>query len=205
MRHQRNSRRFGLKPAHRIAMFKNMVTSLFISERILTTVERAKELRRLAERLITLGKRGDLAARRLAASRLNVTGRKVGGRMLYEERALRKLFDALGPRFEKRSGGYTRIIRTGYRRGDGAAMAFLELLPEEKKTAPKKGAKKGKGAQKRSSTAKSGDAKKKAAPKKAASKKTAATKATPAKAASRKTASKKAGGKKAPKAKKSEE
>ncbi len=196
MRHQRKSRRFGLKPAHRVAMFKNMVTSLFLSERILITLERAKELRRLAEKLITLGKRGDLAARRLAARRLCVTGHKVGGRMVYEETALRKLFDALGPRFEKRPGGYTRIIRTGHRRGDGATMAFLEILPEEKKA----GGKKGKGAQKRSSSGKSGDAKKKAAPKKAAPKK-----ATPKKAAPKKAASKKTGGKKAPRAKKSEE
>ncbi|HUU02590.1 MAG TPA: 50S ribosomal protein L17 [Myxococcota bacterium] len=201
MRHQRNSRRFGLKPAHRLAMFKNMVTSLFLSERILITLERAKELRRLAEKLITLGKRGDLAARRLAARRLCVTGRKVGGRMVYEETALRKLFDALGPRFEKRPGGYTRIIRTGQRRGDGAAMAFLEILPEEKKA----GGKKVKGGQKRSSADKSGDAKKKAAPKKAASKKAAPKKAAPRKAAPKKTAAKKTGGKKAPRAKKSEE
>ena len=203
------SRRFGRKPAHRLAMFKNMVTSLFISERILTTLERAKELRRMAERLITLGKRGDLSARRLAARRLHTTGRKVAGRMVHEETALRKLFDTLGPRFEKRPGGYTRIIRTGFRRGDGAAMAFLEILPEEKKTSTKKSG--GKGAaktgkpRKRSTAAKAGDAKKKAAPAKSGAKKGAAKKST-AKSAAKKSASKKSTtGKKTSRAKKSED
>jgi large subunit ribosomal protein L17 len=143
MRHQRKSRRFGRHTAHRLAMFRNMVTSLFLHERILTTLEKAKELRRVAEKLITLGKRGDIAARRTASKKLRTTGSKEGKKMLQEETALRKLFDVLGPRFEKRPGGYTRIIQTGRRLGDNAAMAFLEVLPEDKKAGPKKkGAKK---------------------------------------------------------------
>jgi large subunit ribosomal protein L17 len=145
MRHQRNSRRFGRSVPHRKAMFGNMVTSLFLHERILTTLERAKELRRVAERLITLGKRGDLHARRLAASRLRTTGVKVERRKQNQQEALTKLFETLGPRYRDRPGGYTRIIRTGNRLGDNARMAFIELLPEEKSPARrggKKGAKK---------------------------------------------------------------
>ena len=93
MRHQRKSRRFGRHTAHRLAMFRNMVTSLFLHERVLTTLEKAKELRRVAEKLITLGKRGDIAARRTASKKLRTTGHKEGKRMLQEETALRKLFD----------------------------------------------------------------------------------------------------------------
>jgi len=149
MRHRRKSRRFGRSSAHRQAMFGNLVTSLFIHERLLTTIDKAKELRRVAERLITLGKRGDLSARRLAARRLRVSGRKEGKVVVHEEAALKKLFETLGPRYESRPGGYTRIVRTGNRLGDNAPMAFVELLPEErkppggkKKKATKKGAKK---------------------------------------------------------------
>jgi large subunit ribosomal protein L17 len=136
MRHQKKSRRFGRSPAHRKAMFRNMVTSLFIHERVLTTVEKAKELRRVAERLITLGKRGDLSARRLAASKLQLTGQKEGQEQWQEETALRKLFDTLAPRYKERMGGYTRIIKTGNRVGDCAQMAYIELIPEEKKAPP---------------------------------------------------------------------
>ena len=143
MRHLRKSRRFGRSPAHRKAMFRNMVTSLFMHERILTTVTRAKELRRVAEKLVTLGKRGDLAARRLAARTLHTQGSREGRRIVHEDAALRKLFDTLGPRFQDRPGGYTRIVRTGNRQGDNAPMAFLELLPEERKaSSAKKGGKK---------------------------------------------------------------
>jgi large subunit ribosomal protein L17 len=118
-------------------MFNNMVTSLFLHERILTTLERAKELRRIAEKLVTLGKRGDLAARRLAARSLKVQGHREGKRIVVEETALKKLFEIIAPRYKSRQGGYTRIIRTGTRHGDGATMAFIEMLPEEKKAQPK--------------------------------------------------------------------
>jgi large subunit ribosomal protein L17 len=174
MRHLKKSRRFGRSPHHRRAMFNNMVTSLFLHERILTTLQRAKELRRLAEKLVTLGKRGDLAARRLAARRLQTQGRKEGRQRISEETALRKLFDTIAPRFADRPGGYTRIIRTGRRLGDNAPMAFIELLPEERKAAPK--GKKGKKPAAKKTTqppAKAKPAKKKAPVKKAAPKKPA--------------------------------
>lgn len=141
MRHLGKSRRFKRKPAHRKAMFVNLATSLFVHERILTTVERAKELRRVAEKLITLGKRGDLAARRLAASRLKNESHRVGQRVVFQDVALKKLFDTIAPRFKDRPGGYTRIIRTGQRLGDNAAMALIELLPDEKAKATEAGKK----------------------------------------------------------------
>ncbi len=142
MRHQRKSRRFGRTTAHRKAMFNNMVTSLFIHDRILTTLEKAKELRRIAERLITLGKKGDLHSRRLAARRLRTTGEFVDNRKVQRELALEKLFDTIAPRFKDRQGGYTRIIKTGHRMGDNAKMAFIEILPEEKKPSRKSSRKK---------------------------------------------------------------
>lgn len=112
-------------------MLKNLMNSLVRSERIETTVARAKELRRLADRLITLGKRETLHARRLVFS------------MLGDKKNTEKLFGGLAGRFSERAGGYTRIIRTGYRAGDGAELAYLEYLPvEEKKAGAKKGKKK---------------------------------------------------------------
>lgn len=173
MRHLRKSSRFGRKPSHRKSMFRNMVTSLFVHERILTTLDRAKELRRVAEKLITIGKRGDLAARRLAARTLRTTGEKDGKRLVQKNVALQKLFDTLAPRYTDRPGGYTRIVRTGRRPGDNAPMAFLELLPEERKAAApakkgkKKPAKKAEGATKKPTP------KAKGAAKDAAAKKTA--------------------------------
>ena len=98
MKHLKKNRRFGRSPAHRKAMFNNMVTSLFLHERILTTLEKAKELRRLAEKLVTLGKRGDLASRRLAARRIKSEGHKEGKKIVREEIALKKLFDDYAPR-----------------------------------------------------------------------------------------------------------
>ena len=95
---------------------RNMATSLFRHERIETTTAKAKELRPFAERLITLGKRGDLHARRLA------------GRLIADRRILGKLFDDIGPRFAERPGGYTRILKLGTRRGDAAEMALIELV-----------------------------------------------------------------------------
>jgi large subunit ribosomal protein L17 len=175
MRHLKKSRRFGRSPHHRKAMFNNMVTSLFLHERLLTTLEKAKELRRLAEKLITLGKRGTLAARRTAAKRLQTTGRKEGKQFFNEEKALRNLFETIAPRFADRPGGYTRIIRTGRRLGDNAAMAFIELLPEERKTPSKGKGKKGKkgGAKKPAKKAAKAKPAKKAAAKKESPKKPA--------------------------------
>jgi large subunit ribosomal protein L17 len=142
MRHHAKSRRFGRHTSHRLSMFANMATSLFVHERIFTTLEKAKELRRVAERLITLGKRGSLAARRLAASRLRPESKLEGKTLVYTEAALKKLFETIAPRFKDRPGGYTRIVKIGHRQGDNAKMAFIELIPAE---APKTEGKKAPG------------------------------------------------------------
>jgi len=115
-------------------MFRNMVTSLFDKERIRTTLNRAKEVRPIAERMITLGKRETLHARRQALA------------FVKDPAVVSKLFETLAPRFSNRQGGYTRIIRLGFRDGDGAQMAYLELIGSEFKPAKKeegKGSKKG--------------------------------------------------------------
>ncbi|MDT8369024.1 MAG: 50S ribosomal protein L17 [Longimicrobiales bacterium] len=116
MRHRKNGRKLNRTPSHRSAMLRNMATSLFLHERIETTTAKAKELRPYAERLITLAKRGDLHARRLATARMR--DREVVG----------KLFDEIGPRFEARPGGYTRILKIGTRKGDAAEMSLIELV-----------------------------------------------------------------------------
>ncbi len=116
MRHKRKGRKLGRTSAHRKAMLSNMVTSLFEHERIKTTEPKSKELRRTAEKLITLAKRGDLHARRLAARRV------------HNKKILKKLFDDIGPRYVDRNGGYTRITKLGTRLGDGAPMAVIELV-----------------------------------------------------------------------------
>ena len=116
MRHQHGYRKLGRESAHRRAMFRNMATSLLMHERIETTLPKAKELRGIVEKMITLGKRGDLHARRSAAS------------YLFNDEAVAKVFSDLAKRFESRPGGYTRILRKGFRFGDGADMAFLELV-----------------------------------------------------------------------------
>jgi len=131
MRHQSKSRRFKRHTSHRLSMFANMATSLFVHERIFTTLEKAKELRRVAERLITLGKRGSIAARRIAASRLRPESKLEGKSRVYTEAALKKLFETIAPRFKDRPGGYTRIVKIGHRQGDNAKMAFIELIPAE--------------------------------------------------------------------------
>lgn len=109
-------RKLGMKSSNRQAMFRNIVTSLLKEERIETTETRAKELRKMAEKMITLGKREDLHARRQALA------------FLREEDVVTKLFENIGPRYKDRQGGYTRIIKTGYRRGDGAPMVLVELV-----------------------------------------------------------------------------
>ena len=105
--------------AHRRSLLRNLVTSLIVEERIETTVPKAKAMRPLVEKMITLGKRGDLAARRQAAA------------YVMTDEALRKLFDTIGPRFGDRPGGYSRIVRSGWKKGDGAEKAFIELLGSE--------------------------------------------------------------------------
>jgi large subunit ribosomal protein L17 len=124
MRHQVRKKRFGRHSSHRIAMFRNMVTSLIEAERITTTVVKAKELRRFAEKMVTLAKIGSLHARRQAAAYVRTPD------------AVKKLFAELGPRFKDRQGGYTRILKLGNRLGDGAEMAIIEYLGYEPK--PKK-------------------------------------------------------------------
>ena len=130
MRHAKDHRKLGRSPAHRKALLRNLMNSLVISERIETTVPRAKELRRLADRLITLGKRETLHARRRVFS------------LLSNKETTDKIFASLAGRFTGRQGGYTRIVRTGFRAGDGAEMAILEYLPVEEKKVAGKGKKK---------------------------------------------------------------
>lgn len=119
MRHKVFGFKLGRTTSHRRSLLRNMATSLIVEERIETTIPKAKALRPIVEKMITLGKRGDLAARRQAIS------------YLMTDEAVNKLFDTVGPRFADRNGGYTRIIRTGWQKGDGADKAFLELLGSE--------------------------------------------------------------------------
>jgi len=119
MRHRKAGRKLNRTAAHRKAMLRNMVTSLLEHERIVTTVPKAKEARRVAEKMITLGKRGDLHARRQAMAYIRSKG------------VVAKLFDELSGQYVDRQGGYTRIIRTGNRYGDAAPMAIVELVGYE--------------------------------------------------------------------------
>jgi len=119
MRHKVAGWKLGRNTSHRRSLLRNLVTSLILEERIETTVPKAKALRPNVEKMITLGKRGDLAARRQAAAYLMTSA------------AVDKLFDTIGPRFGDRQGGYTRIVRTGWNKGDGADKAFIELLGSE--------------------------------------------------------------------------
>ena len=116
MRHQKSGRKLNMNSSHRKAMFRNMATSLFKHEIIKTTVPKAKELRRVAEPLITLAKSDSVAHRRLAFDRLR------------DKEVVGKLFDELGPRYVERPGGYLRILKCGHRTGDKAPMAYVELV-----------------------------------------------------------------------------
>lgn len=122
MRHRHGLRKLNRTSAHRIAMLRNMANSLFTHEVIRTTLPKAKELRRVAEPLITLGKNPTVANRRLAFDRLRDRGVVV------------KLFDELGPRYKARQGGYMRILKFGFRQGDSAAMALVELVDRPQPT-----------------------------------------------------------------------
>nr|C6E4M9.1 RecName: Full=Large ribosomal subunit protein bL17; AltName: Full=50S ribosomal protein L17 [Geobacter sp. M21] len=126
MRHNSAGRRLGRTTSHRIAMFRNMVTSFLQHEKITTTDAKAKELRSIAEKMITLGKRGDLHATRQAAAYIR------------DKKVVTKLFTEIAPRYTERPGGYTRIIKLGIRPGDNAPVSVLELVEAEMK--PKKAA-----------------------------------------------------------------
>ena len=119
MKHKISARKLGRTSSHRDAMFRNMVTSLFEHERIVTTKEKAKELRPIAEKMITLAKRGDLHARRQALSYIR------------SKDVVEKLFTEIQEQFADRKGGYTRILQTGVRKGDNASMAIIELVGYE--------------------------------------------------------------------------
>jgi large subunit ribosomal protein L17 len=129
MRHHNSGRKLNRTSAHRAAMFRNMAVSLLRHEQIVTTLPKAKELRRVAEPLITLGKSPSLANRRLAFSRLR--DREIVG----------KLFEELGPRFKSRAGGYLRILKMGYRPGDSAPRALVQMVELGAKAAPTTGEK----------------------------------------------------------------
>jgi len=119
MYHGRSKRRFNRTVEHRKAMFANMCQALIKHEQIVTTLPKAKDLRPVVEKLVTLGKRGDLHARRQAISQIK------------DVALVRKLFDVLGPRYKERNGGYTRIMKAGFRYGDNAAMAVIEFVDRD--------------------------------------------------------------------------
>ncbi|MEC9145915.1 MAG: 50S ribosomal protein L17 [Pseudomonadota bacterium] len=119
MRHRYSGRKLNRTSQHRQMLFRNMAQALIKHEQIVTTLPKAKELRPVVERLITLGKRGDLHARRLAHARLR------------HDAMTRKLFEVLGPRYQQRNGGYTRIIKAGFRYGDSAPMAVIEFVDRD--------------------------------------------------------------------------
>ena len=119
MRHGFRGRRFNRTTEHRRAMFSNMAAALIKHEQIVTTLPKAKDLRPVVEKLVTLAKRGDLNSRRLAAARLR------------DESMVKKLFDVLGPRYGERSGGYTRVLKAGFRYGDNAPMAVIEFVDRD--------------------------------------------------------------------------
>ena len=119
MRHGFRGRRFNRTPEHRRAMFANMSAALIKHEQIVTTLPKAKDLRPVVEKLITLAKRGDLNSRRLAMSQMR------------DATMVKKLFDVLGPRYGTRSGGYTRVLKAGFRYGDNAPMAVIEFVDRD--------------------------------------------------------------------------
>jgi large subunit ribosomal protein L17 len=119
MRHAKDGRKLNRTSSHRTAMFANMAASLIEHEQIVTTLPKAKELRPIVEKLVTLAKRGDLHARRVAASRLR------------DEAMVHKLFETIGPRYAERQGGYTRVLKAGFRYGDNAPVAVIEFVDRD--------------------------------------------------------------------------
>ena len=130
MRHLNQGRKLNRTSSHRKALFRNLVLSLIEHERIKTTDAKAKELRRYADRMVTLGKRGDIPARRLAFA------------FMQSRDAVKKLFDEIAPRFKDRAGGYTRVVKFGVRRGDAAPLSIIEFTGTVEKAATKKPPKK---------------------------------------------------------------
>ncbi|NVK17871.1 MAG: 50S ribosomal protein L17 [Methylocystaceae bacterium] len=119
MRHRLSGRKLNRTKSHRRALFANLAVALLTHEQIKTTLPKAKDLRSIADKMISLGKRGDLHARRQALAELR------------DEAAVKKLFDVLGPRYADRPGGYTRVLKAGFRTGDAAPMAFIELVDRD--------------------------------------------------------------------------
>ena len=120
MRHRNAGTKLGRNTSHRRALLRNLVTSVIVEDRVETTVAKAKAVRPLIEKMITLGKKGDLSSRRQALS------------FLMTDTSVTRLFDTVAPRYGDRQGGYLRIVRTGFQKGDGAEKAFIELLGAEK-------------------------------------------------------------------------
>ncbi len=119
MRHGKAGRKLNRTSSHRTAMFANMAAALIEHEQIVTTLPKAKELRPVVEKLVTLAKRGDPHARRLAISRVR------------DEGMVKKLFETIGPRYQERNGGYTRVLKAGFRHGDNAALAVIEFVDRD--------------------------------------------------------------------------
>jgi len=141
MRHLKEGRKLNRTSSHRKALLRNLVTSLLECEKIETTDAKAKELRKVADKMITWGKRGDLHARRQALGVIN------------DKKIVQKLFNDIAPRFRERGGGYTRIVKSGRRRGDNAPLSIIELIPQKEAKPTAQGAKeanKGKSAKKAS-------------------------------------------------------
>jgi large subunit ribosomal protein L17 len=152
MRHHKAGRKLGRQSSHRVSMLRNMVTSFFDDERIETTDAKAKELRKLAEKMITLGKQGSLHARRHALA------------VIKDRNVVKKLFEDIAPRFEERQGGYTRIFKAGHRPGDGALLSVIELTAKpppakKEKAKTKKKASRPKSASKKKEPSKTSPAK----------------------------------------------
>ena len=126
MKHRKRGRKLGRTSSHRKALLRNLATALFEHEQIQSTLPKCKELRSFAEKLITLGKRGDLNSRRQAAK--VIFGSNLHTRMKGKHDVLRKLFSEIGPRYADRNGGYTRVVRSDIRKGDGAQMAYIQLV-----------------------------------------------------------------------------
>jgi large subunit ribosomal protein L17 len=120
MRHRNSGRKLGRTSSHRKAMFANMAAALIKHEQIVTTLPKAKDLRPIVEKLVTLAKRGDLHARRQAVAEIRDIG------------MVKKLFETLGPRYKTRAGGYTRVLKAGFRHGDSAAVAVIEFVDRDK-------------------------------------------------------------------------
>ena len=119
MQHGRLGRRFGRQSEHRQAMFANLAASLIRHEQIVTTLAKAKDLKRVIDKYVTLAKRGDLNSRRLAAARMR------------DEAMVKKLFETIGPRYKERNGGYTRVLKAGFRHGDNAAVGVIEFVDRD--------------------------------------------------------------------------